>query len=129
MNENEWIMIVDDNPIDQKITLQALKNNSSTAEVMLFDSAKAALNHLISISSDFRKMPKFVLLDLDMPEMNGLTFLEEFSKFSLVLKNVCKIVVITASKVKKDLAIVKSHPDVFSLILKPLNPYSLKFIA
>jgi CheY-like chemotaxis protein len=129
MNGHDWIMIVDDNPIDQKITLQALKSSGFKDDVMVFDNAKVALNHLISLSSAVGKMPKFLLLDLDMPQMNGLIFLEQFSKLCPELKKACKIVVITASKVKKDLAIVKAHPEVVRLISKPLNANSLHFIT
>ena len=129
MELDNWIMIVDDNPMDQKITMQLLKNNHNVRYIMIVDNGKKALSYLKTTCASAQKMPKFILLDLDMPEMNGLTFLEEFTKFKPVLKNACEIVVITASKVEKDLTFVKKHPEVAQLILKPLTAHCLNFIA
>lgn len=124
MKQHNWIMIVDDNPIDQKITLQALKS-CSKEKVILQDNAKDALEYLRLTLAKIGRMPKLIFLDLDMPKMNGIDFLIEFAKFSPKLKRTCKIIVLTSSQIKKDLAFVKAHPDVVKLIAKPLLHNSL----
>ena len=60
-----------------------------------------------------------------MPIMNGIGFLNKFNQFADGLKDACRIVVLTASDVLSDIEQMRSHPNVLTLIPKPLNKYSL----
>ncbi|WP_169306829.1 response regulator [Pedobacter polaris] len=120
VNKNR-IMIVDDNPIDHMITKYVLKHNYAIEDIMVMESAEEALKYLEKHRTQLDALPELIILDLDMPDLNGFDFLERFSSYSDELKNACKIVVLTASDVLLNLEKIKANINVIELINKPLQ--------
>ncbi len=118
-------MIVDDNPIDQLITEYILKLNHEKDNIIVMTSANEALAYLDLHLHNPESLPSLIFLDLDMPVMNGFDFLQRFKEYTDVVKEDCKIVVITASEVIEDVEKMKADPHVVKLIAKPLHRYSL----
>ncbi len=125
MKRKNRIMVVDDNLIDQMITVRVLKTSYAEEEVILMESAAEALAYLNENIHQPELLPNLILLDLDMPIMNGIGFLNKFNEFADKLKDSCRIVVLTASDVLADIEHMRSHPNVLTLIPKPLNKFSL----
>lgn len=127
MEQNNKIMIVDDNPIDQLVTAHVLKTNYAQENVLVMGSASAALEYLQANQHQPAVLPSLILLDLDMPQINGFGFLAQFSNFSEEVKKSCKIIVLTASTVQTDVELIQQHPHVLRLISKPLGKNALNF--
>lgn len=125
MEHKKRIMIVDDNVIDQMITSRILKLNYTHGEIVTMMSAAEALAYIDHHLHEPAVLPNLILLDLDMPSINGFGFLERFSNYSSSIKASCPIVVLTASDVLSDIEKIKSHPNVVKLIAKPLDKNSL----
>ncbi|MDQ7948657.1 MAG: response regulator [Pedobacter sp.] len=125
MGQKNMIMIVDDNPLDQMITAQVLRNTYGQEQIMVMESAAKALAYLRENQHDPEAMPALIILDLDMPEINGFGFLKQFSELAEQIKNTCKIVVLTASEQLEDLQMMQTDPRVAKLIPKPLRKNSL----
>ena len=119
------ILIVDDNPLDRMITAHVLKTCYKLGEVMVMECASDALDYLESNKTNLQDLPSLIILDLDMPGLNGIDFLEKFAQYAQEIKNACKIVVLTASEVIADLELMESNPNVAKLISKPLNKTAL----
>ena len=128
MEYKKRIMIVDDNIIDQMITSRILKINYTYGEIVTMMGAAEALDYLDDHINEPALLPNLILLDLDMPSINGFGFLERFNKYSSSIKNACPVVVLTASQVVSDIEKIKTHPDVVKLINKPLNKDSLTLV-
>ncbi len=122
------ILIVDDNPIDHMITAHVLKTFYKLWDVIVMESAVEALAFIDENKTNIDELPSLIILDLDMPELNGIGFLEQFELHTKELKEACKIVVLTASDVIADLAIMQANPNVIKLIAKPLNKTALTSI-
>ena len=122
------ILIVDDNPIDHMITAHVLKTFYKLWDVIVMESASEALAFIDKNKANIGELPSLIILDLDMPELNGIGFLEQFELHTQELKEACKIVVLTASDVIADLAIMQANPNVVKLIAKPLNKTALTSI-
>lgn len=125
MEQKFMIMIIDDNPMDQLITSHVLKNEYAYDEIIVMHGALAALDYLENHQDSPAAIPDLILLDLDMPELNGIGFLNRFSLLGEKLRNACRIIVLTASEVREDLAQMREHPYVEQLIAKPLRKSSL----
>lgn len=128
MGYKKLIMIVDDNIIDQMITSKVLELNYTYGELMIMEKASDALNYLEHHKNNLALLPNLILLDLDMPSINGFGFLKKFSSFPISLKNACPIIVLTASVVEEDLSEMKNNPQVLKLVSKPLTKDSLASI-
>jgi two-component system response regulator len=73
------IMLVEDNPDDEALTLRAFKKNNVLNEVVLARDGVEALNYLLGSASGglpgARALPQVVLLDLKLPKIDGLEVL------------------------------------------------------
>ena len=119
------IMIVDDNVIDQMITTQVIKKRYENIEIIVKESEIAALSYLNEHQDNPDSLPSLILLDLNMPEMNGFGFLDKFKDLAARIKNSSRIIVLTSTDALDDIEMLKSHPNVSRLIFKPLNLSSL----
>ncbi|TCC91703.1 response regulator [Pedobacter frigiditerrae] len=121
MKQRQTVMIIDDNLIDQMITAHVLKKTYAKGDILVMESATEALDFLDSNKDNLSAIPSLILLDIDMPQMNGFEFLDRFKMFAQTLKDSCRIVVITGSDIPEDIELMKTYPHVTKLILKPLN--------
>jgi CheY-like chemotaxis protein len=67
------ILLVEDNPKDEALTLRALKKNNIGNEVVVARDGAAALDFLFGEVQ--RALPQLVLLDLKLPKVDGLDVL------------------------------------------------------
>ena len=70
------ILLVEDNPDDELLTLRALKKSPVPTEVVVARDGVEALDYLFGEGAyqgrDTREVPKVVLLDLKLPKLDGL---------------------------------------------------------
>lgn len=114
------IIIIDDSEIDLEIEKIILKgiNLSKTIEISL--RAEEVIKELQNIKR-LDEVPELIFLDLNMPGMNGLTFLSEFSLLPEFIKQKCGIVVVTSTNDQKTVDMTYSNPNVIDYVVKPLD--------
>jgi two-component system, response regulator len=79
-NEEIEILLVEDNPDDADLALRALKKQNLANKVTLLTDGAEALDFLFGTGNyshrDMDKLPKVILLDLNMPKFGGLEVLQ-----------------------------------------------------
>ena len=79
MDTNKVILLVEDNPDDEALTLRALKKNHIKKEVVVARDGVEALDYLFGTGDyadrDLHPLPEVVLLDLKLPKVDGLEVL------------------------------------------------------
>ncbi len=74
------ILLVEDNPGDEALTLRALKKNNIHNEVVIARDGVEALDYLfgtgLSAGRDPQQVPELMLLDLKLPKVDGLEVLQ-----------------------------------------------------
>ena len=121
-------MLVDDNEIDNLINQKMIEAASITEIIYTHTGAKSAIEFLRNVEKiDVvdKVLPDVIFLDIDMPLMDGFQFLEEFEKMSAVIKNKCKIVMLTSSINPLDFNRSKKYSNVRLYLNKPLSHDSI----
>ena len=120
-NEVE-ILLVEDNPNDEELTLRALKKHNITNRVHVVKDGAEALEYIFATGAyadrDINHHPKVILLDLKLPKVDGLEVLRQIK--SNERTKVIPVVVLTSSKEERDL--VESYKlGANSYITKPVD--------
>jgi len=108
-------LLVEDDSVDTMTVKRALKDLKVTNELICTTNGQEALEHL---RDEIKKKPCVILLDLNMPKMNGVEFLR-IAKADKTLKKI-PVVVLTTSEEEQD--VVESfNLSVAGYIVKPTN--------
>ncbi|MBC7387607.1 MAG: response regulator [Opitutaceae bacterium] len=117
------VMLVDDDEISNFISEKIIKNLNITNNVKVVSNGKLAL-HFVKENCDHSESqplcPDFILLDINMPVMDGFQFLDEFSKLSVPGFEKIKIIILTSSNNPKDVASAEKY-KIDGYINKPLS--------
>ncbi len=113
----ECIMLVDDNSIDNFINKQLMESCGFAGEVMVCQSAKEGLQHLMT----GKNLPQVIFLDINMPEMTGFDFLEAMMQLPEIVKHHCRVIMLSTSESFKDLNRANKNQFVRKFLNKPLT--------
>lgn len=94
------IVLVDDDPFTNNINKMIIDGMDLAHEVIMLNSGRQALEFLKSACSKdlpHAGLPELILLDLNMPDMSGLEFLQEISNMVHSCLSETAIVILTAS--------------------------------
>jgi two-component system, response regulator len=93
----QMIVLVEDNPDDQTLTLRALKKQNIANEIIVLNDGVEALEFLLDPE---KPLPHLVLLDLKLPKLDGLQLLRRLR--SEPRTQVLPVVVLTSSDEDRD---------------------------
>ena len=100
------ILLVEDNPDDEALTLRAFNKNRIGNKIFIVHDGAEALDFLfctgIYADRDPREMIQVVLLDLNLPKVGGLEVLRRIRADKRT--HTLPVVILTSSKEEKDLA-------------------------
>ena len=116
------ILLVEDNPDDEALTIRALHKNNIVNEVVVARDGVEALDFLFAARAEAeqkpRQLPQLVLLDLKLPRVDGLEVLRRIR--SDPRTRLLPVVVLTSSREERDL--VESYSlGANSYVRKPVD--------
>lgn len=115
-------MLIDDNPIDLKINSKLLSLSNLFTDIIVCQSGDDALSYLRNHINDQAELPDLILLDIQMPEMNGFEFLELYKNLPKEFLSTCTIAILSSTLDFADIKRAEANPYVVRLLKKPLQP-------
>src|ERR1700761_1669351 len=121
------ILLVDDDEINNFISIKLIKKAIENTSISACLNGRFAIEELIEIQKeDPNKLPDYILLDINMPIMNGWEFLDEYKRLNIDPSGKSKIYIISSSVFSNDINKAKSYPLVKNFISKPLSVEKIK---
>lgn len=120
------VFIIDDDPIHQRIAQIMIAKHELFDEYTSYTEPDLALEYLRKNEKNEKSLPDVILLDLNMPVMDGWDFLEAFEKFEAELSKNVRVFIVTSSVDDKDKLRSKTFSCVKGFISKPLSPDIIK---
>jgi two-component system, NarL family, nitrate/nitrite response regulator NarL len=120
-------ILIDDSDIDLFIQRRFLEVYNFSTELFQYRSAEAALTWLRKLAND--APPDIIFLDLNMPEVDGFSFLKDFNELPDRITSKVKIVVLTSSNSTKDRDEVLENKNVIRFITKPLRQNDIEEVC
>ncbi|CAI2767037.1 response regulator [Flavobacterium collinsii] len=115
MQTKPVFLIVDDNLIDQLVITQLLKKVLDIDEIFIANNGREGIQWLVTNNNH----PLIILLDIQMPIMNGFEFLEEFHKLKKEIKKRIRIYVLSSTLDPDDIAKINRNRYVSAFLNKP----------
>lgn len=114
------VLLIDDDAATNFINSFVLKQSGCAEQIVIKESAMAALDYLKSAASA-NCLPDLIFLDINMPCMNGWEFLEQYSQLDNTLTSHIVVVMLTTSLNPDDEAKAAALPRVAAFRSKPLS--------
>lgn len=126
-------MLVDDDEATNFLNKLIISETVSDVHIRGLQTAYAALDSLrnreICEKSGQFIVPDLILLDINMPGVNGWEFLDEFKKLGNDITSKTKIIMLTSSINPEDIEKSKKIPELSGYLSKPLTESMVKKIV
>jgi two-component system response regulator len=106
MDQQSTILLVEDNPDDEALTLRALQKSNICNRIVIARDGVEALDYLFGTGSyagrNTKEQPQVILLDLKLPKLDGFDVLKRLREDART--RLLPVVILTSSKEQQDLA-------------------------
>lgn len=111
--------IIDDDDIFVFGMKRMIKIFNYQTELLVYSNGKEAISGLKDRMHNGEELPQLIVLDLNMPEMDGWEFLEAFTK--LEIKEDITIYMVTSSIDDQDRKKAQQYEEVSGFVIKPIT--------
>ena len=118
-------IIIDDSKLDCFIAEKIIRNSGKAGDITSFTSAPLALEHIKTSPVPPADDKTTVLLDIQMPVMNGFDFVEAFEQLPVETTGGYNLYMLSSSINENDLNKVKNFQSIKQFLNKPLRSSAL----
>lgn len=127
MNKKLNFYIIDDDSIYQFTLKKAIEQLDAANKIFAFFDGEEALNFMLEKQNSTEDLPDVILLDINMPVMDGFQFVEEYRKVKQKFDKKITIYMISSSVDRADVDKAKGVDEISKYFSKPIE-YKLKHI-
>lgn len=119
-------LVIEDNLIDQLVITQLLTKGMQIEQIVIANNGKEGIEWL---TTQKKNQSLIILLDIQMPIMNGFEFLDAFHKLNKEIKKETKIYVLSSTLDPEELEHINKNDYVSGFLNKPfpIEEFKRKF--
>ena len=114
------VLLIDDDTVTNFINKKLIKKSGLADEILVAENGKQGLDMLLATTSNNQRPPDVILLDINMPILNGFQFLQRLQGFEINFVETIKIAILSSSDNADDKARAKSF-GITHYYTKPVN--------
>ncbi len=122
------ILLVDDDDDCNFFHQRLFKKMGCTEKIDIALNGEEALNYILSNVKKNEGNPDLILLDINMPKMNGWEFIEQYNKIDISYKGKILLIMLTTSLNPDDKNKAMQYPDIKRYYSKYLDEISMNKI-
>jgi CheY-like chemotaxis protein len=122
------ILLVDDDPIINELHKEILKQHYFADQIVDVLSAEEAFEFINKFHEEKSSFPELILVDINMPGMDGFQFVQQLNKLPFAEKDTFKISALTSSADPRDIRMM-NELGVKSYVVKPLDFRKVKEVV
>ncbi|MEZ0004722.1 CheY-like chemotaxis protein [Flavobacterium sp. 28YEA47A] len=126
---NQIICLIDDDPIYQTITKKIIHKSETASKILSFPNGAEAIDGLTRLAHHPEEFPDIIMLDIEMPVMDGWNFMEQFHKVKNLFPKEISIYIVSSSIACSDKEKSKSFNGILGYFTKPVTLQNVLEIA
>ena len=119
-------IIIDDSPFDCLIAEKVVQNTQRHLSIRSFQDAQKALNYIAQGGNQDHQTKNIILLDIQMPVMNGFAFLDQFEALPEETTSNYVVFFATSSINTNDITRSNGYRSVRHFLNKPLTTINFR---
>jgi CheY-like chemotaxis protein len=125
MKKIDTICVIDDDEIYQFIIKKEIESTKLFDKIITFSNGEDAINFFQNLSENSKELPDVILLDINMPVLDGWQFLDEYALLKPRLTKKIIIYLVTSSVDERDMEHTKKINEISDYIVKPVTRQKL----
>ncbi len=121
------VLLVDDDKIFNLLNQKTLQQMGVANEIHTALNGKEAIDLINDYYRGAKIMPEIILLDLNMPIMDGFSFIEAFQRLNVPNKDKTKIIIVSSSNDERDMKRAEEL-GIHNYLTKPLLEEDLRAV-
>ncbi len=121
MKEKKHLCIIDDDQVYQFTIRKTLELHQTFTRLSFFSDGREGIDFIKSVLDEPDRLPDTILLDLNMPILDGWGFMEEFAAFKKDLAKEVEIYLVTSSIDYRDRDRAAKFSEVTDFKVKPIT--------
>ncbi len=113
------LLVIDDDDINIFIIKKIVEKTGYAVNMLSKSNGQAAIEYLQSIAHEQTAFPDLILIDINMPVLNGWEFLEAYDKLGIT--NNPDMYMLSSSVYENDIEKAKTYNSIKGFISKPLT--------
>jgi CheY-like chemotaxis protein len=119
MNSKIDLLVIDDDDINIFIIKKIVEKTGYDINMVSKTNGQLAIDHLTNILEKNETFPQLILIDINMPVLNGWEFLEAYDNLNVIQR--VDMYMLSSSVYENDIEKAKTYKKVKGFISKPLS--------